>query len=756
MGRLGEAASLVKKTFVTMRDEGFDAVIYKMKSKKDDTPDYTRWMLRNEKDENILKTTGLTYNPFFSVVIPCYNVDDTMLRNCIDSVLKQTYRKFELVLVDDASTMPSVKATLKEYEERLGKAGKVKVKVVYREENGNISVATNDGIMAAEGEFVALCDCDDLYAPNALYEVAKLLDKNPELDMIYTDEDKIDELGLERRDPFFKPDWSPETFMSYMYPCHLSVYRRTVLLETGMERKGFEGAQDYDLLLRVMERTDRIGHVPKILYHWRMRKESTSSDMQAKPYVLEATRKAKEEALARRGLKGHLELIEDISQYRVVYEPQGDPLCSVIIPSKDNVNVLTQCLRSIVDMTDYKNYEIVVVDNGSSDENRVRVEKLVGELDAPEHRMSYIYEKAEFNFSHMCNLGARNARGDYFLFLNDDIEITDKVKENPRIQDVRGWMTRMVGQAQVGYTGAVGAKLYYPGGIIFQHAGVVNYGIGPGHCFYGMPDDTNYYYGRNLLDYNFSVVTGACLMVNRGKFYEAGGFDEDLAVAYNDVALCFSLIEKGYHNVLRNDVALVHHESVSRGLDAENTAKEQRRKREMAKLYDKHPLFARGYDPCYNPNLSGDRNAFNLDDKKLVEPAEAVSYESRGRELEWDSDYAKVKAESICYGDDAIRIAGYGYFRRKRNNNRNSYAIVLRPYNKDEDFENYTERHTSFVFMANRVYVKGFANEKGRTRGFALCHFESIISKDEIEPGEYKLYISIGGGQVDTGEIIRI
>ncbi|MBR4515518.1 MAG: glycosyltransferase [Lachnospiraceae bacterium] len=756
MGRLRNVASLVKKTFVTMRDEGFDAVIYKAKCKTDDTPEYTRWMARNEKEHSILKSEALVSKPFFSVVIPCYNVDDGMLRECLNSVLNQTYRYFEMVLVDDASTMPSVKATLKEYEEKYGKAGNDRVKVIYREVNGNISLATNDGIMEAKGEFIALCDCDDLYAPNALYEVAKLLDKKPDLDMIYTDEDKIDELGLERRDPFFKPDWSPETFMSYMYPCHLSVYRKSLLLEVGMERKGFEGAQDYDLLLRVMEKTDRIGHVPKILYHWRMRKESTSSDMQAKPYVLEATRKAKEEALERRGLKGHLELIEDISQYRVVYEPQGNPLCSVIIPSKDNPKVLEQCLRSIVNMTDYANYEIVVVDNGSDDENKAKVEKLVEELDAPERKVSYVYEKREFNFSYMCNLGARNAKGDYYLFLNDDIEITDKVKQNPRIKDVRGWMTRLLGQAQVSYTGAVGAKLYYPGGIIFQHAGVVNYGIGPGHCFYGMPDDTNYYYGRNILDYNFSVVTGACLLVSRLKFEEAGGFDEELAVAYNDVALCFSLIEKGYYNVLRNDVALVHHESVSRGLDAENEAKEIRRKREMAKLYDKHPGFAMGVDPCYNPNLSGDRNAFNLDDKKLVEPSSVGTYESRGKELVWDKNSVKVKVDSICYGDDAIRIAGYGYFKNKRNNNKNGYAVVLMPDNKDEDYENYTDKHTAYFAAANRVYVKGFADERGRTRGFALCHFDSIISRDDIEPGEYKLMITIGGGLVDTGEHLRI
>lgn len=219
----------------------------------------------------------------------------------------------------------------------------------------------------------------------------------------------------------------------------------------------------------------------------------------------------------------------------------------------------------------------------------------------------------EFNFSKMCNIGAKEASGELLLFLNDDIEISEAVKQNPNLTaPVSQWLSILAGQAQVSYTGAVGCKLYYPGGIQFQHAGVLNLPIGPGHCLYGMGDDLNYYYGRNLLDYNFCAVTGACLMVERKKFDEAGGFDEELVVAYNDVALCFSLLELGYHNVLRNDVALVHHESVSRGLDRASEEKEERRKREMEKLYEKHPKFSGGYDPCYNPNLVPDKGDFSF------------------------------------------------------------------------------------------------------------------------------------------------
>lgn len=614
------AKMLVKKTFHTWKEEGFAVVCdkarnkikNKIKSIKGEAVEeaidiYNIWIAENERD--ILSVEKLSYNPFFSVVIPVYNVEEDMLCECIDSVLGQTYKNFEIILVDDASTQESVRKTLHKYEGRNG------ITVIYRKENGNISRATNDGIKAAKGEFVALCDCDDLYAPNALYEIAKKLNEDNTLDYIYSDEDKISEDGTVRRDPFFKPDWSPETFMSYMYTCHLSVYRRTLLEELSGLRPGFEGSQDYDLVLRVMEKTTHIGHVPKILYHWRMRKESTANAMTAKPYVMKATVRAKEEALERRGQVGKLTLLPEISQYRVTYIPKGTPSVSIVIPSKDNPEVLGMCLTSISKNTDYGNYEVVIIDNGSSMENKKKIEDMVSGIEhaGTMKKIMYSHQPMEFNFSRMCNIGAKNASGEFLLFLNDDIEISEAVKQNPNLTaPVNQWLSILTGQAQVSYTGAVGCKLYYPGGIQFQHAGVLNLPIGPGHCLYNMGDDLNYYYGRNLLDYNFSAVTGACLMVERKKFDEAGGFDEELVVAYNDVALCFRLVELGYYNVLRNDIALVHHESVSRGLDRASEEKEERRKYEMKKLYEKHPKFFGGYDPCYNPNLVPDKGDFSF------------------------------------------------------------------------------------------------------------------------------------------------
>ncbi len=718
---------LMGKAIRVLFNEGPDVFMFKIKNKIEVKNIYKKWIETNEK--NLTYTEPLEYNPLFSVVIPVYNVEEKMLTECIESVLNQSYRNFELILVDDASTMECVGKVLKKYENYD------KITVIYHKENGHISKTTNDGIEAAKGEFISLCDCDDLYAPNALYEVAKKLNEDREYDFIYSDEDKIDENSVERRDPFFKPDWSPETFMSYMYTCHLAVYRTSLIREIGGLRVGFEGSQDYDLVLRVMEKTEKIGHVSKILYHWRMRKESTASDMGAKPYVLEATKKAKEEALQRRGLKGELTYLEEVAMYRVTYKPEGEPLVSIVIPSKDNPDVLEMCLNSVTGKTKYKNYEIIVVDNGSNEENKKRITEFTDKLRQNGTKINYIYEPMKFNFSHMCNTGAKAAEGKYILFLNDDIEVSDTVKINPRnTTDAGDWLEILLGQASVSYTGAVGCKLYYPDSIIIQHAGVVNYEIGPGHCFYGIEDTINGYWGRNILDYNFTVVTGACLMVDKEKFEEVGGFDEDLSIAYNDVALCFALQKKGYHNVLRNDVTLVHHESVSRGLDSENAAKEERRKKEMSILYDKHPEYLHGFDPCYNPNLAPDKGDFSFNMKYInnVEKIENVNVNIKDKP-KGDVVY---NIETFNTEDGKVVINGWAYKEHKKNNNRLNVKIVL------------IGEEEAFTVDTIRRYRGDVAVNAGR-KGCTLTGFDVFFEKSKIKPGTYNTGLLVGNNFVN-------
>ena len=543
---------------------------------------YERWYWQQEKQG--AEKPELAYQPFFSVVIPVYNTDSRQLREAIESVLAQSYSRFELILVDDHSSWESVVPVLKSYEENPH------VELILRQVNGNISAATNDGIHRASGEFIVFMDCDDVMGDDALYEFAAKLNENKELDFIYSDEDKITEDGKIRHMPNFKPDWSPDLFLSMMYTNHLAIYRASIVKKVGGLRSAFNGSQDYDMTLRFMEYSSdsRVGHIPKVLYHWRERKESVAFAMSSKNYAAMAAMAAKEDYLRRNRIPAKMEYIDEMDQCYPVYEPVGSPLVSIIIPTKDHPEVLERCINSICSFTDYPDYEIVVVDNGSREENRQEMEAFLADKKA-----AYLYEKMDFNFSKMCNRGAAAAKGEYLLFLNDDIEIIQA-----------GWLRRLLGQAQQPRTGAVGAKLFYPETTLIQHDGVANEeGRGPVHQFLGSEDGNTQYMGMNRVVFNTLVVTGACLMVKKEKFNEAGRFREDLPVAYNDVDLCFTLYERGYYNVLRNDVAAYHYESLSRGKDDMDEEKYLRLLRELSALYERHPAL-KGKDPFLNKNLS--------------------------------------------------------------------------------------------------------------------------------------------------------
>jgi glycosyltransferase involved in cell wall biosynthesis len=554
---------------------------------------YHRW-LRSQK-EVVEEKEELSYQPRFSFVIPVYNTVTEQLTECIETVLAQSYSNFELILVDDHSSWENVVPVLKGYETDR------RVHVIYRTENGHISVATNDGIAAAGGDYIVFMDCDDTIEADALYEMAKKLNENPELDFIYSDEDKITEDGKIRHMPFFKPDWSPDLYMCMNYTNHLSIYRASIVKEIGGLRSEYNGSQDYDFTLRFMEKSDnrRVGHIPKILYHWRERKESAAYASSSKNYAIERARDAKLDMLQRNHIDARLEYIEGISQYRPVYDVVGNPLVSIIIPSKDHPDILKQCIDSITEFTDYENYEIIVVDNGSKRENKQIIEEYL----CRQEKCTYLYGQYEFNFSRMCNEGAAHSRGSYLLFLNDDVEMIHSE-----------WLQRMLGHAQKSYVGAVGAKLLYPKTTIIQHDGVSSMKGGPAHNFLKCEDRDIHYFGFNRVDYNCIAVTGACLLVETTKFMEAGGFDEKLPVAYNDVSLCFALYENGYYNVIRNDVVAYHHESLSRGNDHLNDEKLFRLSRELTRLYCKFP-YLNEKDPFLNGNLHSYTTGLDLEKK---------------------------------------------------------------------------------------------------------------------------------------------
>ncbi|MCR5587879.1 MAG: glycosyltransferase [Lachnospiraceae bacterium] len=695
--------------------------LYKINYNKNSS--YKVWIEHAEK--NIMKTEKLEYNPLISVVIPVYNVSERILSECIDSVLNQTYKNFELCMADDCSTMASVKKTLKKYEDNE------KVKIVYRKENGHISKATNSAIEVAEGEFVAFMDCDDTIAPNALFEVVKKLNEDKTIDFIYSDEDKLTDDSKHRENPFFKPDWSPDTFMTSMYTCHLGVYRKSIGDELGWLRSEFDGAQDYDFTMRFTEKTKNIAHIPKILYHWRMIEGSTAANPHAKEYVNKATIRLKEEALKRRGLEGEVELVDECFQYRVKYTPTGNPLVSIIIPSKDNFEVYKRCIDSMVEKTTYKNYEIITVDNGSNDANKAKYEKYCASL--PIH-CEYHHKKMEFNFSKMCNIGAEKAHGKLFLFLNDDMEI------------IHGdWLERMAGHAMLDYIGAVGAKLIYHDSTYIQHIGVVSMPIGPVHIFCQENDENIMVFNRNRIDYNYSAVTAACLMVDKDKFNEIGGFDETFKVAYNDVKLCFDLLAKGYYNVCKMDVKLYHYESLSRGYDTENSEKMIRLVQERKRLYSYYPEL-QGGDPFYNINLTNDNDDFAVNAKENKAEFTLQKVE-KPKLLKNTPANIKAVADNISYQgvmDHKIRISGWYVNEKSMLNNITKPDLVL------------WGKNNTYRLSTKKLYRENMDSIAHTKKTYNLSSFYTYLESDKIEPGEYRLFLGKGEKFYYAGQSIDI
>jgi GT2 family glycosyltransferase len=521
----------------------------------------------------------MEHQPKFSLVVPVYNTPAALLEKLLDSVTIQWYPHWQLILVNDAGTLEETRLCLDRIMDE-------RILVLHLPKNRGIAGATNAGLARADGDFIVFLDHDDELTEDCLFELARCIDtENP--DYIYSDEDKITPDGNFTQ-PHFKPDWSPDTMMSTMYTGHVSCVRRNLLDKLGGVRSEYDGSQDWDLVLRLSEKTNRISHIPKVLYHWRIIPASVAADLAAKPYAVEASKRLRVDALARRDLNGTLEPIEQVPGYfRVNYHLQGAPLISIIIPTRDNASLLGRCLSSIGKHSRYRNYELIIIDNGSTDPATLAyLEQIQATGNA-----TVIRHDAPFNFSELNNLGSRSARGEILLFLNDDTEIITE-----------DWMERMAGYAQLRHVGAVGAKLLYPGAREVQHAGIVNLVDGPRHSFLRQPNDIPGYFMRNLLEYNWLAVTGACLMVERKKFQSVGGFDETFTVAYNDVELCIRLLESGLYNVVCQAVSLIHHESVSRGHDHLDAEKRARLEQEKRNLFNTHVRYYQ-YDPFHSSNL---------------------------------------------------------------------------------------------------------------------------------------------------------
>lgn len=670
---------------------------------------------RDNLYKKVTKQKELAYNPIFSIVIPVYNVVSQQLIDAIESVINQSYTNYELILIDDNSSWDNVVPVLKAYENHK------KIKVIYRSENGHISKATNDGINASTGDYIVFMDCDDTIENDALYEFANKLNENPELDFIYSDEDKVTEDGKVYHLPFFKPDWSPDLFLSCNYTNHLSVYRTSIVKKIGGLRSEYNGSQDYDMVLRFMEHSDnsKVGHISKVLYHWRERAESVAFSVNSKNYAVDKALLAKKDAMKRRGINATFKYVKGETQSFPVYDVIGNPLVSIVIPSKDNPDILKQCIESIYKFLGYKNIEIIVVDNGSSEANREIIESFLREKKA-----IYIFDKQKFNFSKMCNTGAKQSNGEFILFLNDDIEVFDDK-----------WLSTMLGTAQQSHVGVVGAKLYYPNSTIIQHAGVSSIKEGPSHDFFREDDSNPSYFMLNWIPRNCLVVTGACLLLSRDNFEKIEGFDESLPVAYNDVDLCYKLAERGLYNVVRNDVVLFHHESLSRGDDAKDTNKFFRLSKERMRLDFKHPLYYKN-DPFLNKNLHLYSGLIDINENY------SIIEELSKCEKKDVNDCPIENYLDGCDLQDSLRIFGWSKLREQSTNDIAEISILLKhPAGPVYKVKTTRERREDVAVATN--------NEK-----LLYCGYESVIDKKKIRTDLYSYDIGFMYSMYDGNKYI--
>lgn len=528
--------------------------------------------------------------PLISLIMPVYNVRPEWLRAAVDSVIRQSYTNWELCIADDCSTDHDLKQLLHEISRR-----DERIHIRFLQQNIGIAGASNAALSMAHGQFIALLDNDDELADGALWEVALEINRHPDTDLIYSDEDKITEKG-ERYAPFFKPDFSPDTLRSYNYICHFAVMRRDILQEVGGFRSGYDGSQDYDLFLRITERTNQIIHIPKILYHWRAVEGSVGRDGTAKMYAYESAKKALSEHLERLGILARVEDGRFLGSYHLKYTVKNQPEVAIIIPSCDKVDLLRQCVDSILQKTTYSHFTIWIVDNNSREEETFAYYEELKDND----RLRVISYEREFNFSSLNNFAARQILADYYLFLNNDTEVVTSE-----------WLQELLGLGQRPEVGAVGCLLCY-GNNTVQHGGVI-IGIGgvAGHAHKHFFCDEPGYFGRLQIVQNLSAVTAACMLVRKSVFDEVGGFTEELSHAFNDVDLCLKIRKKGYLIVYTPFARLYHYESISRGFE-NSSAKRKRFAREIKYMQMKwHDELTKG-DPYYNPNLSLQREDFGL------------------------------------------------------------------------------------------------------------------------------------------------
>ncbi|RDI28420.1 GT2 family glycosyltransferase [Pseudacidovorax intermedius] len=582
-------ATRLPQAWRVWRKAGWRGVDWEFRRKLRPGNDYGRWVREHDtitpqqREALRARAAALADGPLISVLMPCYNPDPQFLRAAIASVQAQLYGRWQLCIADDASPAPEVRQVLEACQ-----AEDPRIQVVFRPKNGHISAASNSALDLVQGEWIALMDHDDLLPEDALLRVAECVRDHPDAQLVYSDEDKVDDQG-QRSDPYFKPDWNLDLFRSHNMFSHLGVLRTALVREVGGFRQGLEGSQDWDLVLRCVERIapSQIVHIPRVLYHWRIHVQSTAKSMDAKPYAAVAGERALDEHFQRLGIQAKAEYLG--YGYRVRYAlPSPPPLVTLIIPTRNALALVRQCIESIQKRTEYPNWEIILVDNGSDDPAALAYfERL-----AQQPNIRVLRDDRPFNYSALNNQAVALARGELVALVNNDIEVMSP-----------GWLSEMVSLAMQPGVGAVGARLWYPD-MTLQHGGVI---LGPGgcavHAHKALPRGLNGYAGRAALVQSFSAVTAACLVVRKSLYEQVGGLDEvNLTVAFNDVDFCLRLREAGYRNVWTPYAELLHHESATRGEDVA-PEKRERFERELAFMQQRWGALI-DHDPAYSPNLT--------------------------------------------------------------------------------------------------------------------------------------------------------
>lgn len=572
-------------------------IISKVKTASTREIPYQKWIVRhlpNNKELEKQRKTRFEYQPKISIVVPLYKTPEKYLRQLVETVKAQTYTNWELCLSDGSGENSPIQKLL----ENLAASDK-RIKVIFHKEPLQISENTNAGIEASTGDYIAFADHDDELTPHALFQCVKALNENRNIRILYSDEDKMSMDGHKFFQPHFKPDYNPDLLCTVNYICHLFVVDREIIRQVGMLRKEFDGAQDYDFIFRCVEtvKPEEIYHIPKILYHWRCHEDSTAENPESKTYAFEAGKRAIEEHYKRTGIHAEVLQGEFLGLYRTRFIRDYDPLISIIIPNKDHIEDLKRCMDSIDQKSTYRNYEYIIVENNSTQEETFRYYK---KLEAENPKAHVVYWDREFNYSAINNYGAGFAKGEYILLLNNDTEIINE-----------DCLEQLLGYCMRSDVGAVGARMYYEDDTI-QHAGVViGFGGIAGHCFVLQPRGTTGYCHRIICAQDYSAVTAACMMVKRSAFDEVGGLTEELAVAFNDIDFCMKLRSAGYLIVYNPYAELYHYESKSRGL--EDTPEKVARFNKEIQIFERRwPEIMRNGDPYYNPNLTLKSQDFSL------------------------------------------------------------------------------------------------------------------------------------------------